>query len=250
MMVTDTAAVGPLEHEDAMALQAAELQATLALLRDLTDDEWRMRVPDCPDWDVHSMYLHVLGACEGAAMGEGGRQMVAALRRRRREGGPLEANLSAVQVAARRDLSPTDLVVRLTVVAPLTVRRRTRMPGLVRSAVSMKVDGPVVERWKLGYLIDTIYLRDLWMHRVDACRALGREPQLTAAHDGRIVADVVAEWARRHGRPCALTLTGPAGGSFATGEGGPSIEMDAVDFCRVLSGRAPGEGLLATVVPF
>ena len=66
------------------------------------------------------------------------------------------------------------------------------------------------------------------------------------------VADVVAEWARRHGRPVELTLTGPAGGRFTAGGDGAreSLELDAVEFCATLAGRAPGEGLMATVVPF
>ncbi len=81
----------------------------------------------------------------------------------------------------------------------------------------MKVDGPVVEKWSLGYLIDTIYLRDAWMHRVDVTRATGAALVLTPDHDGRIVADVVAEWARRHGQPFTLHLTGPAGGTFTGG---------------------------------
>ena len=71
---------------------------------------------------------------------------------------------------------------------------------------------------------------------------------LTPDHDGAIVADVVAEWAQRHGQPYRLTLTGPAGGDWGTG--GQAIEMDAVQFCRVLSGRGEGSGLLATEVPF
>ena len=50
------------------------------------------------------------------------------------------------------------------------------------------------------------------MHRLDIARATGHAPVLTADHDGVIVADVVAEWARRHGRPYRLELTGPAGG--------------------------------------
>ena len=63
----------------------------------------------------------------------------------------------------------------------------------------------------------------------------------------------MAEWARRHGQPFTLHLTGPAGGTF-TGGGpsatGPVIDMDAVEFCRTLAGRAPGDGLLTTIVPF
>jgi uncharacterized cupin superfamily protein len=100
-----------------------------------------------------------------------------------------------------------------------------------------------------------ILTRDTWMHRLDLARATGRDPVHTADHDGVIVADVVAEWARRHGQPYRLELTGPAGGSWSCGTGGEEIVMDAADFCRVLSGRPGPEGgqpwgLLATQVPF
>jgi hypothetical protein len=58
----------------------------------------------------------------------------------------------------------------------------------------------------------------------------------------------VAEWAERHGAPYDLTLTGPAGGRWTgTGE---AIELDAVEFCRVVSGRGEAAGLLRTQVPF
>jgi hypothetical protein len=73
---------------------------------------------------------------------------------------------------------------------------------------------------------------------------------LTADHDGVLVADVVAEWAERHGKPYTLTLTGPAGGAWVRGEGGENIVMDAVEFCRALANRSPQPGLLATSVPF
>jgi len=44
-------------------------------------------------------------------------------------------------------------------------------PSASRHHVKLKLDGPVHETWTLGYLTDTIYLRDLWMHRIDAARA-------------------------------------------------------------------------------
>ncbi len=78
----------------------------------------------------------------------------------------------------------------------------------------------------------------------------GRELVLTPDHDGRLVADVVTEWARVHGQPYRLTLTGPAGGTWSTGTGGEEITLDAIEFCRIASGRARGEGLLAHEVPF
>jgi hypothetical protein len=106
------------------------------------------------------------------------------------------------------------------------------------------------ESWSIGYLVDTVLTRDTWMHRVDLADATGSSLDLTPEHDGAIVADVVREWAERHGRPYSLTLTGPAGGSWARGHDGPTIEMDAIEFCRVVSGRGPAEGLLDIHVPF
>jgi uncharacterized protein (TIGR03083 family) len=250
---TDVTAIEPLSHPEAMRHQALELDRTLALLRSLDTPSWSAQT-DCPAWDVRRMYLHILGACEaGASVRENLRQMLRARAYRKRHGGPLEAALSAVQVSERGTLSPEQTVERLAAVAPRTVRARARMPAPVRRQARLAVDGPVHETWRLGYLIDTIYLRDLWMHRIDAARATGRALELTADHDGRVVADVVAEWARRHGQPLALELTGPAGGRYARDAGQPGAEhisMDAVEFCRTLAGRAPATGLLTTIVPF
>jgi hypothetical protein len=56
------------------------------------------------------------------------------------------------------------------------------------------------------------FARDTWMHRLDISRATGRLMELTAGHDGRLVAGVVTDWARRHSQPFTRTLTGTAGG--------------------------------------
>ncbi|MDT7579961.1 MAG: hypothetical protein QOK35_1225, partial [Pseudonocardiales bacterium] len=104
--------------------------------------------------------------------------------------------------------------------------------------------------WTLGYLFDVIHTRDPWLHRVDICRATGRDLLLTAEHDGRIVANVVADWAPRHGRPFVLELTGPAGAAYIAGTDGVRLRMDAIEFCRTLSGRETGTGILATQVTF
>jgi uncharacterized protein (TIGR03083 family) len=250
---TDITTIEPLAHDEAMRLQAAELDRTLALLRTLDDAAW-MAPTDCPAWDIRAMYQHVLGACEaGASVRENVRQLRKARASRKRHGGPLEAALSAVQVRDRASLSAAQIIQRLTAIAPKTVRGRARTPALVRHHARLAVDGPVHETWKLGYLIDTIYLRDLWMHRVDAARASGRALELSASHDGRIVADVAAEWARRHGKPFTLELTGPAGGNYACDPGDRQAEhlsLDAVDFCRAGAGRGHPAGLLTTIVPF
>ncbi len=248
--VTNVSAILPIGHDEGMRLLRAELQRNLEVMRGLGVDDWS-RQTDCPDWDVRRLYLHVLGACEsGASTRELLHQLRAARSHQRRNGGPQEAALSAVQVAERLDLTPAQLVERFSAVIPAVVRGRSRLPALVRRA-RIGVDGPVVEKWSVGYLVDVIYLRDAWMHRIDVARATGATPVLAREHDGRIVADVVREWAGRHGEPFTLTLTGAAGGRFATpGRGAESMTLDAVEFCRVLAGRSPANGLLATVVPF
>ena len=249
MTATDVTDISPIDHREAMQLQATELERAVAMLRTLGPDDWATQTV-CPDWDVREMWLHVLGACEaGASMRENVHQMAAARKRCKQLGVPLEAGLSGVQVAERLDLSPADLVERLEQIAPKTVKGRSRTPRPMR-AVKMAIDAPVVEKWALGYLIDIIYLRDAWMHRVDTASVTGSDLVLTPEHDGRIVADVVAEWARRHGQPFTLELTGPAGGTFTAGGSDESIDMDAVEFCNVLSGRGEASGLLTTIVPF
>jgi hypothetical protein len=159
--------------------------------------------------------------------------------------------LTELQVQERRDLIPAQLIARYADVAGRAVRgRRRRSTIMGRAPMPGAQDiGGVAERWTMGFLVDTILTRDTWMHSVDTARATGRDLVLTPEHDGAIVADVVAEWAGRHGRPYTLTLTGPAGGRWSADDG-PELELDAIEFCRVLSGRGHGEGLLGVEVPF
>ena len=98
----------------------------------------------------------------------------------------------------------------------------------------------------LGHAMDVVHTRDVWLHRIDIARATGHSVDLDSGGDRRVVEDVVAEWAGRHGQPFHLTLTGPDGGEFRHGEGEPHLELDPAEFCQILSGRAPGDGLLAT----
>lgn len=69
---------------------------------------------------------------------------------------------------------------------------------------------------------------------------------VTADHEGRLVADIVREWAEHHGGGFTLRLSGVYRGKA----GGAEIDLDAIEFCRILSGRALGEGLLKTAVMF
>lgn len=193
------------------------------------------------------MVAHLVGAAESnARVPEFLRQ--ARLGRTVRNGRALVDGINDVQVRERADDDPGRLTEDLDDAGRRGVQARRRLPAPLR-ALRLPF-GPPLGVKPLGYLMDRIYTRDVWMHRVDICRATGRELVLTAAHDGRIVGDVVDEWLKLHGKPVELRLSGPAGGSWTQGTGGEVLELDAVEFCRIVSGRVEGEGLLAQPVPF
>ena len=223
-----------LDRALAMQLAAAEYDRFLALLRSLDEGDWS-RPTDCPGWDVRAVAGHVLGMTE---MSTSLRASLAQNAAAARAGGGIDA-LTAHQVRRNAGLPTAELVDRFAAVAPRAVRGRRRMGGLLRrmTVPEDQLVGDRIERWTFGFLLDVVLTRDPWMHRVDISRAAGRDMELTAAHDGVLVADVVAEWAARHGRPYRLLLTGPAGGEWSAGEApDEELELDAVEFCRVVSG--------------
>ena len=248
----DTPRRAGLERRTAMGLAAEEYHRFAETLASLDGDDWTATT-DCPAWDVRAMACHVVGMAElPAGIREGARQQRLATRDAEAHGLVFIDALTALQVHERDALTPAQLIDAMRDVAPRAARGRRRTPSFLRRRAVpqlQEVNGRQ-ERWTLGYLVDVILTRDTWMHRVDVSRATGRALVLTPEHDGVLVADVVEEWAQRHGQPYRLTLTGPAGGSWSRGSGGPAVELDAVEFCRTLSGRQAGEGLLATQVPF
>jgi uncharacterized protein (TIGR03083 family) len=241
-----------LDHDTAMRLAAAEYDRTADALASLEPGDWS-RPTDCPAWDVRQMACHTVGMATMATTPiETLRQQRKAAARAKAEGvDPLTA-LTGVQVDERAAWTPERVVAEARAVGPRATRGRRRTPGFVRRRTLPQAQdvGGGQERWTIGFLVDVILTRDPWMHRMDLARAVGSPPVLTPDHDGVLVADVVAEWAARHGAPYRLTLTGPAGGTWERGHGGEEIELDAVDFCRLVSGRGSGEGLLRTQVPF
>ncbi len=248
--ITPVEEVPAISRSEGGRLAATENQRALDQLRSLSAADWSAPT-DCPGWDVRAMAGHVTGMTAGftsyrrwlGMMRKGGKAAKAA-------GVPFIDGVTALQVADHAPLTTDELMARLAEVGPRSATFRTKvLAPLRRMPMPEEVDG-VKETWRLRYVLEVILTRDTWMHRVDIARATGRDLVLTAEHDGRIVADVVAEWARRHGEPFVLHLEGPAGGTYTRGEGGDHITIDAIDFCRTLSGRAEGQGLLARAVPF
>jgi uncharacterized protein (TIGR03083 family) len=245
-----------LHRDQAMRLAATEYQRFADVVAGLGPDDWT-RPTDCPAWDVHQLVAHVVGMARMVATPvETVRQQRAAAARRP-VGTPFIDSLTAHQVDRYAPLGPSGLTRLIADVGPKAARGRRRMPGFVRrrSLPEPEIVGGVPEPWTYGYLMDTILTRDTWMHRVDLCRATRQPMVLTPEHDGVLLADIVAEWADRHGRPYRLTLTGAAGGTWSWGESSPApevLELDAVEFARTLSGRRtdPTGSLLATSVAF
>jgi Mycothiol maleylpyruvate isomerase N-terminal domain len=194
------------------------------------------------------MVAHLAGATAFcASIREGGRQTFAGRRLAKGAVQPLVDGINDVQIRERVERTPAELVGELRRTLPKAVHRRATYPRVLRR---VRFSDPTVGAVSLGELMDVVYTRDAWMHRVDLARATKQPLQLTSDHDGRVVADVVRDWADRHGRPFLLELEGPAGGSYARGRGGEEHSLNAVEFCRILSGRRTGSGLLATRVLF
>lgn len=257
---TDTTPRRITPGEDATRLATAAYDQMIGLLESLGPDDWQ-RPTDCTDWTVHLMVAHLVGAARGhASTRELVRQAVHGLRHKaEHDGNDLDA-MNALQVADNRNLSPAELVEDLRRLAPAAVRarmRRARLAGWVRLPIAASGSwSPGVPRSvSLADLSQVVLTRDVWMHRLDISRAVGRRLVPTPDVDGRMVADVVGEWFARHGQPVRLLLSGPAGGEFVSGTGGPDLHADAMDVVRVLAGRpadgpVPASPLLRTTVLF
>ena len=237
-----------IRRPEARVLAEEEFRRFADLTASLSDDEWT-RPTDCTAWDVRKMALHVLGSADAQASFP---QFLHQLRR----GVPLNKKIDShhwvdgmneLQIRERSNLSNDEIVAQLAVVGAKAVKGRWGTPPPMRYLPIPF--GPPIGWTSLKYLLDVGFTRDVWAHRIDICVATGREMHATADHDGRLVADIVAEWAALHGEPFELVLDGPAGGKFTQGTDGERVDIDAFDFIRVLSGRLPGTGVLSHPLP-
>ena len=217
------------------------------LLPQLDEAQWALPT-DCTLWTVREIALHQVAVAESwSSIPELLRQyLIGVPETVRLKGLPVDG-ANAVGVRDRSHLSRSELLqrTRLSQERILAVRRNS---GPVVRAIPLP-SGPL--GWiTVGDLFDIILTRDTWTHRLDICRATGLTFEIDPERDREFVADLVREWAGRHGKPFELVLTGPAGRVYTSGSGGERIEIDAVEFARTLSGRAPGQGLLAQQVLF
>ena len=245
----DVTTIPRIKHAEAMDIAAEENQRFAAAMRALATEHWS-RPTDCSRWDVKALCAHVIGSAAGQASPvEFFRQV--------RTGKPIVAEIGAqywwdgmneLQVRERAARTTDELIAEWDVASAKGLRARRKMPRPVARLPLLKLPPPV-GRQPLAYLFDIGFTRDVWMHRVDLTQATGTAFGADAAHDGRIIADIVAEWAGTHGKPFSLELTGPAGGRFSAGSGGEHVTIDAIEFTRILAERVHGEGILANPLP-
>lgn len=185
-------------------LAVREFERVGQLLTDLDDADWSHRT-DCPDWDVRAVAGHILGMAQTfSCLRQFLSYMPTAARIKRDR--DFTDSLTALQVQRTAALDRTALITAIGVVGPAAAHWRASRRLMRRIPLKQPMPNGTVETWRMAYLIDVILIRDPWMHRVDISRAVGHPMVLSANHDGRIVADVVAEWARRHGQPFSLRL--------------------------------------------
>jgi uncharacterized protein (TIGR03083 family) len=217
----------------------AEIQAWHDLLATLDSSDWKSRTV-CTEWDVADIVGHLCGQAEDVL-----KPWSTPLRdRRARKVYPTVALLDAhmlIQADDHRGTSTGELKTRFDRLWARATKTISRTPALIRR-MHLKVEGmPGFDQIGLGYVMDILLARDLWMHRDDVCQALGREFD-AGPYAGELVAQVMLDivdgpfWS---GTPVVLTLTGQGGGTYRLGQGDPiaTVSTDAVGYMRTLSGR-------------
>ena len=248
-VTVDVASINRIDHSEAMQITAIENRKFAELMESLSPSQWSTPT-ECTLWDVRAMAGHLVGS---AASQASPREFF----RQKRGGKPICKELGSpfwwdgmneLQVRERASATTEQLISEWATVSAKALKSRSSMPGPIAGLKLLKLPDPV-GRQPLSYLFDIGFTRDVWAHRIDIAHAIAVEPDHDAVHDGRILADIVAEWAATHGEPFTLVLDGPAGGTFVQGTGGEEVRISVVDFIRTLAERTPASGVLRHTLP-
>lgn len=233
----DAVHVPYLTDDEAYTLLRTELERFLALVETLGPDDWG-KPTACTAWNVRDMLAHQAG---GYASGTGYLEMIRQYTARAKKGQLPEDAINELQLRERAGKAPAELIAELRRVGPVAGRNWAYGFRLIKP---LAAPHPVGGRLALRHLMWVIHSRDTWMHRLDICRATNREFQQTREHDGRIVELVMRDVEillrdKLEGRAVVFELTGTAGGVWHVGAGEPTatIQMDALDFNILASGR-------------
>ncbi|MEV8375592.1 maleylpyruvate isomerase family mycothiol-dependent enzyme [Kribbella sp. NPDC056861] len=217
----------------------AELTAWHDLMTTIDGPDWK-RPTVCTEWDVADVVGHLCGQAEDV-----NKPWLFPLRDRRArrvypQVGLLDAHM-LIQADDHRGTPEAVLRERFDKLWGRATKIISRTPAPIHR-LQIKVEGmPGFDKISLGYVQHILLARDLWMHRDDVCRALGREFD-PGPYAGELIAQVMLDlvggtfWP---GTPVVLTLTGPGGGTYQLGEGDPiaAVSTDAIGYMRTVSGR-------------
>lgn len=237
------AQIAPISRTEIDVLALEEWKRLLAFVETLDAGDWS-RPTACTAWSVRDMIAHQAGAYAAyASFPEFRRQYLNPPPKNRLP----EDLINEIQIADRQHKTNAELISEIRAKGERTIANRHRVPFFLRAVSFPRPDGT---KLNLGYMLDIIYSRDTWMHRIDLARATDREMKLTREHDGRIVElvvrDVYTQLAPKLGGSALdIELTGIAGGAWRIGSAqAPSgatalaaIQMDALDFNVYASGR-------------
>jgi uncharacterized protein (TIGR03083 family) len=227
-----------LTHQEASRLSQTEYERVLALLEQLSASDWEQPTY-CTAWNVRQMTAHLAGSMTGSTS-------LAEFYRQNIQHPYVKAagvdGTNRLQIEERANKTTAELVAEFRQNGQIAIHNRRNLPWLLR-----KVHAPmgILGFTSFEYLLDTIYPRDEWMHRYDICAATGKQMVTTAEHDGRLVALVLRDIARKlktelSQRTIAVHLSGAAGGDYLFGRS-PSADcilaMDLFDFILRTSGR-------------
>jgi uncharacterized protein (TIGR03083 family) len=245
----DVASIARIDHDEAMRITAVENRKFAELMESLSPTQWST-LTECTLWDVRAMAAHLVGS---AASQASPREFL----RQKRGGKPICKELGSpfwwdgmneLQVRERAPATTEQLISEWTTASAKALKSRTKMPRPIAGLKLLNLPEPV-GRQPLSYLFDIGFTRDVWAHRIDIAHAIAVEPDHDAAHDGRILADIIAEWASTHREPFTLVLDGPAAGTFVHGTGGEEVHISVVDFVRTLAERTTAGGVLRHTLP-
>lgn len=237
--------IPPLTHAEAGTLSQTEYERTLAILEQLSGDDW-VQPTYCTAWTVRDMVAHLAGAVTGStSVGEFVRQNMT--NPYLKEVTDPVDGINRLQLEERAGKSNAELVAEFRTNGQIAVRNRQKLPWAVRKLRAPM--GPALGLTALEYLLDTLYPRDQWMHRYDICAATGKKMVVTPEHDGRLTALVVRDIDRKlkgqlGQRSLALRVAGAIGGEYVFGPASDpdcTLQMDVFDFHLRASGRVTVE---------
>lgn len=252
MVSRQVADIPKLTHKEAGIMAQVEYERLLAVLESLSGEDWQ-KPTYCKEWNVRDMVAHIAGAVAGSnSVSEFKRQNIDNPYGKEFDD-PVDGT-NKLQIEDRADMEPEEIVAEFREKGQRAVANRQKLPWPIR-----KIHLPM---GSLGfasfeYLMDTIYSRDQWMHRYDICAATGKKMITTPAHDGRLVALVLRDIAKKlHSqfkkRTIILKLLGDVGSEYQFGQASTpdcTIEIDLFDFNLRASGRITlAEALSRTAV--